>query len=84
MWSSLAWRPRGKRPELLANWPVPCPRNWVAHVNSVQSESELASMHHSIARGTPFGSERWTERVAVRLGLESSLRPRGRPRKTEK
>ncbi len=84
LWSSLAWRRGGKRPELLAKWPVSCPRNWVAHVNSVQSEAELAAMQRSIARGTPLGDERWTQRTAVRLGLESSLRPRGRPRKTEK
>ena len=84
LWSSLHWRTRERRPELLAEWPVPCPRNWVAHVNSVQSEAELAAMRRSIARGTPFGNERWTQRVAVRLGLESSLRPRGRPRKSEK
>lgn len=75
MWSSLAWRTRGQRLEMLAEWPVPCPRNWVALVNAVQTESE---------RGAPFGEERWSKRVAERLGLESSLRPRGRPTKLEK
>lgn len=83
-WSSLSWRTAGKRPNMLADWPVPCPRNWVALVNAVQSEAELAAMRKSIARGTPFGDERWTKRVAKRLGLESSLRPRGRPRNLEK
>jgi hypothetical protein len=32
-------------------------------------------------RGQPFGSECWQAEVAARLGVESSLRPRGRPRK---
>ena len=32
-------------------------------------------------RGQPFGSETWQAEVAARLGLESLLRPRGRPRK---
>src|SRR5438445_11532116 len=27
-WSSLAWRTSGSRPEMLADWPIPCPRNW--------------------------------------------------------
>jgi putative transposase len=83
-WSSLAWRPTGNRPELLSEWPMPCPRNWLATVNAVQTEAELAALRHSIARGTPFGNERWTQRVATRLGLESSLRPRGRPRSQKK
>jgi putative transposase len=69
---------------MLADWPVPCPRNWLAIVNARQSEAKLAAVQKSIARGTPFGDDRWTQRTAKRLGLESSLRPRGRPRKTEK
>lgn len=83
-WSSLAWRPSGNRPELLSEWPMPCPRNWLANVNAVQTEAELAALRHSVARGTPFGNERWTQRIAMRLGLESSLRPRGRPRSQKK
>lgn len=80
-WSSLAWRLGRRRPELLSEWPVACPRGWVAQVNAPQTEAELKAIRHSIARGTPYGDERWVERVARRLGLESSLRPRGRPRK---
>jgi putative transposase len=80
-WSSLAWRPGRQRPQLLSEWPVACPRSWVAHVNAPQSEAELKAIRHSIARGTPYGDDRWVDRVARRLGLESSLRPRGRPRK---
>ena len=80
-WSSLAWRPSRKRPTMLADWPVPCPRNWVAHVNAVETEAELAALRRSIARGTPYGDEKWAGLIAKRLGLESSLRPRGRPRK---
>jgi putative transposase len=80
-WSSLAWRPGGKRPELLSDWPLPCPKTWLAHVNAPQTEAELAVLQKSIARGAPFGDERWSKRIATRLGLESSLRPRGRPRK---
>jgi REP-associated tyrosine transposase len=83
-WSSLSWRRTGKRPELLCDWPVPCPRNWLAQVNAAQTEGELAALRQRIARGAPFGNDRWAERVAKRLGLESSLRPRGRPKKQEK
>jgi hypothetical protein len=32
-------------------------------------------------RGAPFGSQLWVRETAVRQVLESTLRPRGRPRK---
>lgn len=83
-WSSLSWRPSGKRPELLSDWPAACPRNWLATVNAVQTDAELAALRRSVARSAPFGDERWSERIAKRLGLESSLRPRGRPKKQKK
>jgi putative transposase len=83
-WSSLAWRTGGKRPAMLTKWPVSCPRNWIDHVNTPQTEAELIALQHSIDRGTPFGDPRWNQRVATRLGLKSSLRPRGRPRKQTK
>jgi putative transposase len=57
------------------------PRNWVALVNKPQSEAELAALQRSLVRGTPYGDDRWTERTARRLDLQSTLRPRGRPRK---
>jgi putative transposase len=81
LWSSLARLPGGGRPAMLADWPVARPRNWTALVNAVQTESELAALRRSIARGASFGDERWARRTAERLGLESSLRPRGRPKK---
>ena len=40
--------------------------------------------YHVLNRGTPFGSSRWATRRARRLGLESTLRPRGRPKKSTK
>ena len=82
-WSSLAWRSRRgqRRPDMLCDWPVTCPRKWVELVNRAQSTAEEAALRKCVARGAPFGDERWIERIAKRLGLESSLRPRGRPRK---
>lgn len=83
-WSSLAWRPIGKRPEMLSDWPVQCPRNWLSRVQAAQTAAELTALRTSLARGTPYGDDRWSQRTAQRLGIESSLRPRGRPRKSEK
>ncbi|MCA9234379.1 MAG: transposase [Planctomycetales bacterium] len=84
-WSSLAWRNRewnrgGRRPAMLAKWPIPAPRHWLDAVNAIETEAELAALRRSVERGSPYGAESWQRRTAVRLGLESTLRPRGRPR----
>ena len=57
---------------------------WIEQVNRPMGEAELAAMRHCIARGTPLGLEAWARRTAAVLGLESSLRPRGRPRNVPK
>ena len=70
--------------DLLSPLPVPLPRDWARLVNQTQSETEVAAVRASIARGRPFGNATWTRLAATKLGLESSLRPRGRPRNDEK
>lgn len=82
-WSSL-WRrqqPSAAQPQFLSTWPVPCPRNWLTVVNTAQSDNEVERLRQSVHRGQPYGDEAWTERTAQRLDLESTFRPRGRPRK---
>jgi putative transposase len=64
----------------MTNWPVKAPRNWVEVVNQAEGQDEFAALRQSARRGAPYGNARWTNRTATRLGLESSLRPRGRPR----
>jgi len=66
---------------VLASWPLPRKAGWAEHVNAPQSEAELAAIRRSVERGNPYGSESWNERTVRRLGLESTIRPRGRPRK---
>lgn len=81
-WSSL-WRrlQRDKSlAEWLAAWPIERPRDWVRRVNQPLTAAELEALRRCVQRGQPFGGERWTLRVAKKLGLESSLRARGRPR----
>ena len=38
--------------------------------------------HISAQRGRPLGDEEWVESIARRLNLESTMRPRGRPRES--
>jgi putative transposase len=82
-WSSLACR-AGRdddAPRRLHSGPVPLGTDWVRRVNEAQTEGELEALRRSVARGRPYGPEDWVERVVGQLGLESSVRPRGRPRK---
>jgi len=85
-WSSLAQRANRQgakeAPELSA-WPVSRPRNWAAWVNEPQTEQELEAVRLSVNRGRPFGGDEWRKIAAERLGLEFTLHPRGRPRKTK-
>ena len=62
-------------------WPVQRGRKWIELVNDPGTEAELAALRRSLNRGTPFGTTVWQQRNAKRLGLESSLRNPGRPRK---
>ena len=80
-----AWRNnRGKATsrELLARWTIKKPRQWRSYVNKPQSEAEVKAIRHSLQKGTPLGSKRWVSQTAVRLKLQHTLRPRGRPRKS--
>jgi putative transposase len=82
-WGSLFRWQRGHAEDrrLLAAWPLPRRAGWIDQVNQPQTEAELAAVRRSIERGVPFGDESWTRRVVRHLGLETTLRPRGRPRK---
>lgn len=80
-WGSL-WRRVCGDPlqrELLSEGPVDLPADWVRLVNQPQNDQELAALRQSIARGRPYGQAVWVQRTARRLGLLSTLRPRGRP-----
>lgn len=84
-WSSLGqWHARdAKQQEWLHDWPVPRPRRWLEYVNGVETEAELEALRRSAVRERPFGAESWQAAVASRLGMQHTLRPRGRPKKTE-
>ena len=82
-WSSAAARFQraDERRWLAISDDPPLPRNWRSWVNKVETEAELNSLRRSVKRGLPFGDDKWTKSSAVRLGLETTTRPRGRPRK---
>jgi putative transposase len=83
-WSSAPlWQEEASRPSYLISGPVERPRPWLTWVNQALTAAELEALRRCVNRGSPFGGRGWGERIAKRLGIQSTLRPRGRPRKRE-
>ncbi len=90
-WSSFAAHGKGKLDELLdpttpyealAVRPAVRNRRWSAYVHQEPEEAELAAIRRSNERGLPFGEPSWVKRLANRLNLDLTIRPRGRPKKS--
>jgi putative transposase len=73
-WSSLHY------PQLIDPWPVPRLEDddWL---DSALPAEEIQRLRASTLRQTPFGDSLWQQSLAALLGLESTLRPRGRPKR---
>lgn len=87
-WCSRSRTYRGEDdvPPRIDAWPLPRPGDWTDYVNQPVNSSHLDALRLCAQRGTPYGEKGWAEDVARQLGLESTLRRRGRPEKraTEK
>jgi putative transposase len=69
-------------PIKLAEWPLDVPADWTAIVNEMIPDADLNALRTlHVNRGRPFGSDVWTLKTAARLGLVSTIRANGRPRK---
>ena len=65
----------------LTPWPVARPRQWRKLVNTPLPADEAEAVARSVRRNQPCGDPAWQAATATRLGIESTLRPVGRPRK---
>jgi putative transposase len=81
-WGSLAWRSARPAPVALSASPVVLPSYWRHWVNEPQTSAELAEIRRCVNRQRPFGDEDWVTARAKELGMEHSLAPIGRPRKS--
>ena len=80
-WSSLAIRCGEEKDISLDAGPTRLPHNWPKLVQSAADKSQQEKIEHCIKRGCPYGSKQWTNQTSTILGLESTMRPRGRPKK---
>jgi putative transposase len=64
---------------LIDEVPVELPKEWSKFVNESIAEKELEKLRQSVSRQSPYGDSLWQVDVSKTLGLESTIRPRGRP-----
>jgi putative transposase len=67
--------------EELAKRPEARQRKWAEKVHTPIDGKRLAAIRRSVATGRPYGERPWVERLARRLGLDLTIRPRGRPKR---
>ena len=56
-------------------------RRWAEKVHQPMKESLVTGVRRSVETGLPYGDPRWITRLASKLKLDLTIRPRGRPRK---
>lgn len=76
--SSLYRRLHGDKGNLLSDWPIPEPKDYLSFVNLPINEKEEEAIRYCVNRGKPFGNDEWSDRMIKRYQLESTLRKRGR------
>lgn len=69
------------KPYLADKTPITLPSDWNKYVNRDMPDKDLEGLRNSIKRQSPYGTSEWQSLISTRLGLGSTLRSRGRPRK---
>jgi putative transposase len=82
-WGSLAWR-RSSAVVAISDAPIPLPSYWRHLVNEPQTAAEISEIRTCVNRQRPFGAAQWVEEQAKALGVDQSLAPVGRPRKSRR
>jgi putative transposase len=81
-WSSYAVRQGRESAVVVCAGPMALPPNWAGLVHRALRPTQMEAIGNSVQRGAPFGEAGWVAATATRLRLLSTLRPRGRPRKS--
>jgi putative transposase len=79
-WGSLYHALHGNPLGLLDPWPIERPRDWTRIVNAPLKDDQLIDLRTSVTRSRPLGAAAWVEAMAKAMGIEFTLRRRGRPK----
>ncbi len=78
-YGSLYRRLFSKKDNFLSSWPIEMPKDYLSFVNAKQPDEKV--IHLSVKKGRPYGRDLWVGGMIKKLGLEATIRPRGRPKK---
>ncbi|MCM8787974.1 MAG: transposase [Candidatus Omnitrophica bacterium] len=81
LWSSHNARIGNGEDYFIDEPPIEIPKLWDKYVNEPLTDNELERLRQSVNRQSPYGDNRWQIKITQRFGLESTLRPIGRPKK---
>lgn len=59
--------------------PILLPASWADYVDTPMTDGEIERLRMRVNRQAPYGREVWQAKLCKNLGLESTVRPRGRP-----
>ena len=80
-WSSHGEVIKKRERILVDEVPIELPDAWDKYVDEPLTEKELKKLRQAVNRQSPYGSCEWQIQACKELGLESTIRPRGRPKK---
>lgn len=81
LWSSHRERIAGSPYQLINEVSIEIPNKGESYVDEPLTGREMEKLRGSVNRQSPYGTLEWQTQVSKRLGLESTIRPRGRPSK---
>ncbi|UCC39536.1 MAG: transposase [Candidatus Aminicenantes bacterium] len=81
LWSSHNERICDEIDGIVDNPPIDLPSDWARYVDEPLRYTELGKLHQSVNRQSPYGNAEWQREMIVQLGLQHTIRPRGRPKK---
>ena len=82
-WGSAYRRISGttKENNLVDAIPADVPNNYSRWINTIEDEKVIQSIRSSVVKSTPYGGEKWIEKMVATHKLQATLRSPGRPRK---
>jgi hypothetical protein len=69
-----------RKPRLLSAWPIARSPRWAERVNKPLTAAELKAVRTSVNRGSPDGDGNGVQAISRHRNLQSTLRPRRRPK----
>ncbi|MBI4599684.1 transposase [Candidatus Uhrbacteria bacterium] len=82
-WGSVWQREHGttRQRKLLDAWTTQPPRDYLKWLKEPEEDNVLKKIRSSVNRGQPFGDEEWSDAMIKAFNIQSTVTPRGRPKK---